>query len=62
VLFDLVLELFFGHLLRPVQPGCTIKILPIPPRHLHQLRRLRPAHLFQVEFRDPRQLLVDRIR
>ena len=35
VALNLRLESFFGKFLRFVQPGCTVKLFPIFPRHFH---------------------------
>src|ERR1017187_3898740 len=34
LLLDLLLELLLGHFPCPVQPGCTVEVLPVPPGQL----------------------------
>jgi hypothetical protein len=39
---------FFGHFQRPMQPGCTIEVLPVPPGQRGQLDSLSPADFLQL--------------
>jgi hypothetical protein len=45
---DLLFELLFGHFPRPMQPGCTIEVLPVPPGQRGQLDSLSPADFLQL--------------
>ena len=48
------------HFKCPVQPGCTIEVLPVPARHFGQFQPLCPPDFLQVFSRLRRQVLVDR--
>src|SRR5579864_3937674 len=41
-----------------VQPGCTIKLFSVPPRHLDQFYGLAPAYFPELLLWDPPQVLV----
>jgi hypothetical protein len=44
MLFNIAFEFFLEHVLGPVQPSCTIEVLPVASSHFLQPRCLRSAH------------------